>query len=118
VLTVFFREINGMPAAQFEPFRASPMWPLRVALAHTLPRELQAVQGYRFDARHCRATNIPVLLLLGGASPPYFADALKLVTAALKNAHTVVLPGQTHVAMDTAPELFAREVIAFLEAGD
>jgi hypothetical protein len=25
-----------------------------------------------------------------------------------------VLPGQQHTAMDTAPELFAREVLAFL----
>ena len=118
LLTVFFREINGMPAAQFEQFRSSPMWQARVALAHTLPRELQAVQGYRFDPRHCRATNIPALLLLGGNSPPYFGAALELIAASLKNSRTRVLPGQTHVAMDTAPQLFADEVIAFLEPSD
>src|SRR5688572_28968236 len=35
LLTVFFREVNGMPATQFEQFRTSPMWQARVALAHT-----------------------------------------------------------------------------------
>jgi pimeloyl-ACP methyl ester carboxylesterase len=116
LLTVFFRDINGMPPAQFEQFRASPMWAARVALAHTLPRELQAVQAYRFDPQHCRAIEVPALLLLGGASPPYFGAALDLVATALPDVRTRVLAGQTHVAMDTAPQLFAGEVLAFLSA--
>jgi len=114
LLTVFFREINGMPEAQFAQFRASPMWAARIALAHTLPRELEAVQGYAFDPAHCRALHIPTLLLLGGASPPYFNAALELVATALHDVRIRVLPGQTHVAMDTAPQLFADEVTAFL----
>lgn len=114
VLTLFFREINGMPEAQFAQFRASPMWAARLALAHTLPRELQAVQAYRFDPRHCRSIDIPALLLLGADSPPYFRAALELVSPALSDVRTRVLPGQTHVAMDSAPELFAGEVLGFL----
>jgi pimeloyl-ACP methyl ester carboxylesterase len=114
LLTVFFREINGMPAAEFEQFRASPLWPTRVSLAHTLPRELDAVQRYRFDPRHCRAVNVPALLLQGGNSPPYFAAALDMVKAALPLATLRLLPGQTHVAMDTAPQMFLDEVLGFL----
>jgi hypothetical protein len=32
----------------------------------------------------------------------------------LPASRTVMLPGQPHTAMDTAPELFVRELLAFL----
>jgi pimeloyl-ACP methyl ester carboxylesterase len=32
----------------------------------------------------------------------------------LPNSRIVVLPGQQHIAMDTAPDLFVPEVLAFL----
>jgi pimeloyl-ACP methyl ester carboxylesterase len=36
------------------------------------------------------------------------------VHAALPKSRLVVLPGQQHTAMNTAPELFVREVLQFL----
>lgn len=114
MLEVFFRDINGMPPAQYDALRSSPAWPARVALAHTLRRELLAVQGYRFDASRFAGLDIPALLLLGGESPPNFAQAIDEIAAALPQSRKVVLAGQRHVAMDTAPELFTGEVIAFL----
>ena len=116
VLAIFFREMNGMPAAQFDQFKALPEWPARLAAAHTVPREVEAVDGYRFDAARFAGLKAPVLLVLGGDSPPYFSAAIDMIAAALPHARKVVLPGQRHVAMDTAPELFVREVLAFLEA--
>ena len=35
--------------------------------------------------------------------------------AALAGARVVVLPGQQHLAMYTAPELFVNEIVRFLE---
>jgi pimeloyl-ACP methyl ester carboxylesterase len=114
VLTVFFREVNGMPPAEFDKFRASPAWPARVALAHTLPREMRAVESYRFDARRFEQLRVPTLLLLGGESPSYFRAAIEAIEQALPDARTGELAGQRHVAMDTAPQLFADAVLAFL----
>jgi pimeloyl-ACP methyl ester carboxylesterase len=37
------------------------------------------------------------------------------VAEALPNCEVVVMPGQRHAAMDTATELFVREVLAFLD---
>jgi pimeloyl-ACP methyl ester carboxylesterase len=116
VLTVFFREVNGMPQAEFDKFRASPAWASRVALAHTLPREMRAVQSYRFEALRFAAMRVPTLLLMGGDSPAYFSAAIEAIAQALPDARTRVLPGQRHVAMDTAPQLFAREVLDFFAA--
>jgi hypothetical protein len=52
--------------------------------------------------------------LLGGDSPPIFRQVIDVVSPALPASRIAVMPGQQHVAMDTAPELFLKEVIAFL----
>jgi pimeloyl-ACP methyl ester carboxylesterase len=86
----------------------------RLAAAHTLPRELRAHQGYRFDATRFQAMATPTLLLLGGDSLAFFRASTEAIAATLPASRTAVLPGQQHTAMDTAPELFVREVLAFL----
>jgi pimeloyl-ACP methyl ester carboxylesterase len=47
-------------------------------------------------------------------SPSFSKAAIEAVNRALPNSRIVVLPGQQHIAMDTAPDLFVREVLAFL----
>lgn len=115
VVATFFREVVGMPEADLAMFRASPAWPARVAAAHTLPRELRSQRGYRFVAERFADFQIPTLLLLGGDSPRAFQLAGRQVDEALPNSRIGVMPGQQHIAMDTAPDLFVREVLAFLE---
>jgi pimeloyl-ACP methyl ester carboxylesterase len=115
VLTVFMQEVVRMPPHEFELFRASPAWPARVAAAHTLPRELRAHERYRFTAQRFNGLTIPTLLLVGGDSPFFFKAAIEVVAAALPNSRTVILPGQQHIAMDTAPDLFVHEVMTFLQ---
>lgn len=115
VLTTFLREVVRMPDDAYRLFRASPVWPGRVAAAHTLPREIRAHQGYRFDAGRFAGLAAPTLLLLGGDSPAFFGASTRALAAALPASRTAVLPGQQHVAMDTAPDLFVREVLAFFK---
>jgi len=57
---------------------------------------------------------IPTLLLLGGASPPSMRTGSKAIADALPSATTVEMPGQEHIAMQTAPEVVADAVGAFL----
>jgi pimeloyl-ACP methyl ester carboxylesterase len=58
---------------------------------------------------------IPIGMLLGGDSPAFLKDATARLHAALPTSRVVVLPGQQHAAMNTAPELFVRELRALLE---
>jgi pimeloyl-ACP methyl ester carboxylesterase len=58
--------------------------------------------------------DIAALLLIGGDSPPLFKAASEAVDAALPNSRIAVMPGQQHVAIDTAPNLFVHEVLTFL----
>ena len=74
------------------------------------------LRQYEADPERFRDLTTPTLLLLGGASPANVAAATHAVAAALPNAQTVVLPGQGHVAMDSAPDLFMTEVLQFLRS--
>jgi pimeloyl-ACP methyl ester carboxylesterase len=116
VVSTFMREVVKMPARELEIFKASPAWPDRVAAAHTLLREVRAVGAYRLDAARCGRLSIPVLLLLGGDSPPLFSKAIATLETCLPNARTVVMPGQQHIAMDTAPDLVVGAVVDFWRA--
>lgn len=114
VVTTFMREVVRMPAHELELFQSSPAFPGRVAAAHTLPRELRAHETYRFEPERFKNLQIPTLLLLGGDSPHFFKAAIEAVNSALPNSRIVILPGQQHIAIDTAPDLFVREVQTFL----
>ena len=113
-LEVFFREVVRMPDREFDVYRTLPAWKVRITLAPTIPRELTIERSYRFQPERFAQFSRPTLLLLGGDSPPVFRQIIDMVGAALPTSRIAVMPGQQHVAMDTAPELFLNEVIGFL----
>jgi pimeloyl-ACP methyl ester carboxylesterase len=114
VLTTFMSEVVRMLPHEIELSKSMPAWPARVAAAHTLPRELRAHEGYRFEPSRFKALTIPTLLLVGGESPHFFRAAIDSLHQTLPNSRIVILPGQQHIAMETAPDLLVREVLAFL----
>lgn len=117
-LETFFREAVMMPEHELETFRALPAWQARIAAAHTITRELRAVLGGRaFDAARAARITAPVLLLLGGDSPPVVQEETETVLAALPDARVAILEGQQHVAIDLVPEVFARQVLSFVQDG-
>jgi pimeloyl-ACP methyl ester carboxylesterase len=113
-LEVFFREVVRMPEHELKAYRQLPAWQVRIQLAPTIPREMAIDQTYTFKAKKFADLQVKTLLLLGGDSPPLFQQAIKLVNSALPVSQVVTLPGQQHIAMDTAPDLFVREVLTFL----
>lgn len=117
LLTTFLRELVGMSDYEISSLKAEPTWTARLAAAHSILRELPD-EGYILDLKRFRNVRIPALLLLGGNSPPFLVAATKAVHAALQNSTVLVMPGQQHVAMNTAPEFFVHEVVAFLRQPD
>jgi pimeloyl-ACP methyl ester carboxylesterase len=112
-LTVFFSKVAGVSDEQIAALRVDPSWNGRLAAAHTALREM-ADGDYHFDPIRFRKLDVPTLLLLGENSPAELTAPTHEVHAALPNSRIVVLEGQGHVAMTSAPALLLREVIAFL----
>ena len=61
------------------------------------------------------AVTVPTLLLTGSQTDADFAASTTLLAEALPGARVVILAGQGHVAMLTAPELLAAELLGFLQ---
>jgi len=113
-LLIFLQEIVGIPTSETNMLRSSPGWPSRVATAHTIPREEASVNFYIFDPERFSQMEIPTLLLLGAESSPFYSAAIEMVKRSIPHSRIAIMPGQRHAAMDTAPELFSRQIIGFL----
>ncbi|MCC6168437.1 MAG: alpha/beta hydrolase [Caldilineaceae bacterium] len=110
------REIVKMPEHEIALQRGQPAHTARLAGIHVLVYEARALEHYQFDPVRYAALTVPTLLLVGGDSPAWAQDATRRLCQAVGSSRVVVMPGQQHIAMDTAPDLFVREVMAFLSA--
>jgi pimeloyl-ACP methyl ester carboxylesterase len=111
----FFRTAVQVPEDQLQRLIASPLWANIVALGEALPSELDAFAAYQFEASRFTALDLPMLLLVGGDSPPPLRHVSEELARIVPNARLVELASQQHGANLTAPDLFVSEVRAFLE---
>jgi len=80
-----------------------------------LYRDVVKMSEEEIAALEAARISVPVLLLVGGASPDEVRADPDVVAAALPDARIRVLEGQTHMAHLTAPETFAEDVLRFLD---
>ncbi|MDH6194097.1 pimeloyl-ACP methyl ester carboxylesterase [Mycobacterium frederiksbergense] len=107
---------TGTRASDLATMRDLPVWRRRVDAAHTIPREMQAISGvYQPDFGRFARITVPVMLLLGSDSPQPLKLATECLYKVLPDVREVVLNGQAHFAMDTAPDMFLREILTFFE---
>jgi len=114
VVIGLLRDIVHMPPPEIELLRAQQAaWKVRLSNARTIPRELRAYERYAFVPERFGSWSVPTLLLVGGDSPPRELDNAQGVARGLAHGRVVVLPGQGHLAMHTAPEAFVRAIVEF-----
>jgi pimeloyl-ACP methyl ester carboxylesterase len=114
-LETFMREVVGMDDAAMARFRADPVWPLRVAAAFTIPRELDDERSPAASLEALGGVAVPVLQVLGTTSRPSFHDATAALDARLAHGSVVRIEGAAHAAHHTHPDVFVVAVEAFLD---
>ena len=97
-----------------EDFRRSLLWQNALHNAAVIPAELESLSAAAYDLKAVRSLEVPTLLLVGSKSPPRNREPAETLLTALPHARLEALPGQSHGAMFTAPELFAERIIEFL----
>lgn len=113
-LSLFMRTAAGLTPSELEALRRSPAWAARVAAAHTIPRELRALNDYGTDLSRFSALTAPTLLLLGGQTEARRREMFVRLSGIIPRGQIHELPGQGHAANTTAPELFAGILTEFL----
>jgi len=114
-LSTFLGGIVGMSEAGLAAYRAEPVWPARVAAAHTILREIEAETTSGASIETLAAVAAPVLLLLGSISRSPFRIGTDALAARLAHAEVQVIDGAAHAAHHTHAEAFVRLVEAFLD---
>jgi pimeloyl-ACP methyl ester carboxylesterase len=115
-LATFLAGIVGMSDAELDRYRADPVWPARVAAAHTILREIEAEATGPASIEALGAVTAPVLLLLGSTSRSPFRIGTDALAARLARAQVHVIGGAAHAAHHTHAAEFVRVVEAFLDA--
>ncbi len=110
---LFLLEVGGTSAAELRRMRSLPSWRARIQALPTVPREILGVRSYSFDPARFGKMETPTLLMVGGGTSPVYRAAIEAVHSSLPNSRLLVLPGQEHDAMLTAPDLYGREVTGF-----
>ena len=104
-----------MPAEDLARFRADAVWPLRVAAAPTIVRELAAADGAEAVSMAALSrVAVPVLQLVGSESPASFREGAGALDAGLLDGHLAVIEGARHAAHHSHPAAFIAAVEAFL----
>lgn len=117
LLATFMTEAVGMPPDELAAFRANPLWRLRADAGPTVVRELEAARGSDAIGLEVLArVTVPVLQLVGSASPPWFLDGARPLDARLADGRLEVIEGARHAAQHSHPDAFTSRVEAFLRA--
>jgi pimeloyl-ACP methyl ester carboxylesterase len=110
LVTAFLRDQIGVPPDRIAMMTSSPIWPVVLQIAPTLPRESRAVNTYRPSTERLASWKTPTTVLLGSETVGLLRDAAYYVCDAIPGCRMVVLEGQGHGAMLDAPEFFAAKV--------
>ncbi len=113
-VSTFMLKAAGVTPEELPVLRAHPAWPARVAAAHTIPRELRAINEYGADGTRFAGLRPPTLLIAGSETDPSRREMFEGVARMLPNARVAELPGQRHAAHQTAPELLAATLREFI----
>ena len=101
---------------EIDAMRRLSTWTALVGHAALILRELESVESLIGRPELFHQCAAPTLFLVGGDSPPRYRTTAEALSAVLPLSRVVILPDQGHVAINTAPELFADTVIDFLTA--
>jgi len=111
VVTIFLRDQVGTDSSSLARLRLSPIWDVFNKMADTLPREARVVNTFRGDLNLLGSWRVPTTMLLGGESPDEVRDSAMFICRSIPGCRLVILEGQGHSAMLSAPELFSAKVV-------
>lgn len=108
-----FYELIAIPATEIAQMQTLPDWDERVESAHLLRREIHVMENYFFD--EAKYSNFPIetLFLIGEIDKDFWNDVLKKLDDTLLDFSSEMVPGQGHMAMMSAPDLFIDSVYRF-----
>jgi pimeloyl-ACP methyl ester carboxylesterase len=96
-----------------DAMRSSPLWPVRLASAPTLPRECRTEESWTYRPGQFDAVTARTLMLTGSETPPDVRDLAHRAAAAIPHTEMRVLEGHGHFAFQDEPAMVAAIIRQF-----
>lgn len=106
VVRSFLIDQIGAPPGVLESLKSSPVYPIVLQIASTLPRESGTVNSWHNAPGRPGVWKTPTVLLLGSETKGAMRDGVMLLSRTIPDCKLVVIEGQGHSAMLQAPDLF------------
>lgn len=107
-------DVLELTDAEVEQLRSSPLWPMRLAAAPTVPRECRVEEGWVYRPGQFDAVRAPTLLLSGSESTSEIRAATDRAAAAIPDSRIHVLDGHAHFAHKTDPGMVMAVIEEFV----
>jgi pimeloyl-ACP methyl ester carboxylesterase len=111
---LLFRKVIGVNENEMEEVRALPSWPGRVAIVHTVSREVQSFLKSGFNPQQSGSILVPMMLMIGSESPENWKTDAETFASTLPDVRIEILDGQGHSADMLAPTLVTEKLLSFL----
>lgn len=120
---LFFGKGMGIPSFAVTLMRwLMPGWSKMTKAAHTLPYDLAILKGtqsgHPLPPRRWSTASLPVLVMVGSKSEPFFHNGAKALAGLLPNGRYDTLAGKSHSAILMATKELAEAAGAFYLARD
>jgi pimeloyl-ACP methyl ester carboxylesterase len=90
------------------------MWPGLVAVAHTLPYDMEvAGPGNVLPSERLAAISVPTLVIVGTASMPWMLPGTRAAAAAIPGARHLELAGEDHGTPGSHPDALLQPLVEF-----
>jgi pimeloyl-ACP methyl ester carboxylesterase len=116
VVRCFLIDQIGAPPEVLASFKSSPVYPIVLQIASTLPRESRTVNSWHDAPGRPGVWKTPTVLLLGSETKGAMRDGVMLLSRTVPDSRLVVIEGQGHSAMLQAPDLFVDTLLEALSA--
>ncbi len=115
-IRLVFVGIMEMSEEEVDAMRASPLWPVRLAAAPTVPRECRVEEGWAYRPGQFDGITAPTLVLTGAETPAVVTETTRSAASAIPRAHIQVLEGHGHFAFQTDPGMVAAIIRRFVSS--
>ena len=106
VVRCFLMDQIGAPAEVLAALKSSPIYPIVLQIASTLPRESRTVNAWHTTRGRPGVWETPTVLLLGSETKGAMREGVMLLSRTMPDSWLIVIEGQGHSAMLQAPDLF------------
>jgi pimeloyl-ACP methyl ester carboxylesterase len=106
--------LAGMTEEQVAAFRATPVWPSRLATAPTIAREARIEDGWVHEPGQFDSIAAPTVFLSGSESPEELTEVTRACAAAIPGSVIRSLEGHDHFSYKTHPEAIATVIAGYM----